>query len=279
MGRFSDIFTYAVLLAIIILYVMGKSETNPDVQTSPPIPSEQTPSKPEEPSGAELPNITPSDPTILVEVPAPTSSIGTAFAIDNQGTWLTARHVVDSCDQVALKMSSGKYVKVNVEKISTESDTALLVSKWKRPALARDFYTRRQIDERGFFLGFPQGKPGEATGKLVGRRRMVVKGRYRSSEAILAWAETGRSSGLDGSLGGLSGGPTFDTDGEIIGVVTAESMRRGRIYTVAPKTLANLISPLEKSVEADPITLKNYGRRGAMYRRNKRIAQVVCLVK
>lgn len=275
MGKFSDIFTYAVLLGIIILYVMEKSESQHDTFE----PSIETPSEPNPDIGAELPNIQPSDPTVLVEMAAPTSSIGTAFAIDNNGTWLTARHVVDSCDQVALKLNNGKYVKVEVKKISTKSDTALLTSKWKRPALARDFYNRRNIGERGFFLGYPQGKPGEATGTLVGRRRMVVKGRYRSSEAILAWAETGRSHGLEGSLGGLSGGPTFDADGEVIGLVTAESIRRGRIYTVAPKTLANLITPLNDMPEGNPITLKNYGKHAAKYRRTRRISQVVCLVE
>ncbi len=228
--------------------------------------------------GPALPNVLPSDPTVVVEIEAPTSGIGTAFAVDNKGTWVTARHVVDSCDQVGLRMGSGKYVKVNVHKVSTRSDTALLRSKWTRPPLARDFSTRRQIGEAGFFIGFPQGSPGEVSGSLFGRRRMVVRGRYRTSEAILAWVETGRSRGLKGSLGGLSGGPAFDHDGEVIGIVAAESPRRGRIYTVAPSSLDTLLAPLNAAPKSDPIALNNYGQRADKYRRTRRIAQVVCLV-
>ena len=229
--------------------------------------------------GPALPNITPSDPAVLVEIDKPSSGIGTAFAIDNKGTWLTARHVIDKCDTVALRIHGSKFTKVQVKDISNTTDVALLTSKWKRPALARDFLSRRQIGEQGFFLGFPQGRPGEAVGTLLGRRRMLVRGRYKSTEAILAWAETGRSKGLNGSLGGLSGGPAFDSDGEVIGLVAAESPRRGRIYTVAPQSLANLLEPLEKQASTDPIGMNNYGRRGDNYRRSRRIAQVYCLVK
>jgi len=45
---------------------------------------------------------------------------------------------------------------------------------------------------------------------------MVVRGRYRSDEAILAWSEIGRTKGLFGSLGGLSGAPVMDKDGKLI---------------------------------------------------------------
>jgi hypothetical protein len=51
---------------------------------------------------------------------------------------------------------------------------------------------------------------------------------------VLAWAETGRQ-GISGEpLGGISGGPTFLTNGAIIGVNSASSERRGRVLTTAP---------------------------------------------
>ncbi len=266
MKRIPDWLIYGFLLFIIFGGALKRSEPQ-DAPAPPPV------------LGPALPNVRPSDPRVIVEINEPHSGVGTAFAIDKKGTWLTARHVVDSCDQVGLRMGSSKYVKVKVKSISTATDTALLSSKWSRPPLPRDFHNRRQIGENGFFLGFPQGQPGEAAGTLMGRRRMMVRGRYRSSEAILAWAETGRSSGLKGSLGGLSGGPAFDKDGEVLGIVAAESPRRGRIYTVAPSTLAGLLEPLHAPPLADTISINNYGRRADKYRRARRIAQVVCLVK
>jgi len=105
---------------------------------------------------------------------------------------------------------------------------------------------------------------------------MIVRGRYKSDEAILAWSEIGRTKGLFGSLGGLSGAPVMDKDGEVIGVVSAESPRRGRIYTVAPENLQDLLK--DRSAEPDTLSLDTYGIQADRLRRDRRIAQVICIV-
>lgn len=263
--RIPDWLIYSVLLSIILTSANSRS-----ARRDAPLPPPEL--------GPALPNARPSDPSVLVEIEKAASGIGTAFAVDSAGTWLTARHVVDSCDQVGLRVGVNKYVKTDNARVSRATDTALISSDWSRPPLARDFATKRTIGERGFFIGFPQGQPGEVAGKLLGRHRMLVRGRYNSSEAILAWAEIGRTKGLTGSLGGLSGGPAFDVDGEVIGIVAAESPRRGRIYTVAPASLSNLLQPLTEVPGRDAITMENYGREADKYRRTRRITQVICLV-
>lgn len=263
--RIPDWLIYSVLLSIILT-----SANNRSARRDAPLPPPEL--------GPALPNARPSDPSVIVEVDKPKSGIGTAFAVDRDGTWLTARHVVDGCDQVGLRVGNNKYVRTEGTQVSSTTDTALISSDWQRPPLARDFDTRRAVGERGFFIGFPQGKPGEVAGKLLGRHRMLVRGRYKSSEAVLAWAETGRTLGLKGSLGGLSGGPVFDSDGEVIGIVAAESPRRGRIYTVAPATLSNLLTPLSREPDGDAISMENYGREADKYRRTRRVTQVICLV-
>ena len=233
-----------------------------------------TPDSPPE-LGEMLPSETPRDKRIVVAVQSPRSGIGTAFAISDNGKWMTARHVVDSCDEVGIDVGGLKIIRVDAE-VSPNSDTAILTSSWRRKSLAHDLSSQRQIGERGFFFGFPQGKPGDAVGTLLGRNRMVVRGRYRSDESILAWSEIGRSRGLRGSLGGLSGGPVLDKDGEVIGVVSAESPRRGRIYTVAPSNLKGKLSANTQSPTA--LTLQSYGLEADRLRRERRIAQVICLV-
>jgi len=264
--RIPDWLIYSILLSIILTSANKRSQGR-DAPMPPPE------------LGPALPNARPSDPSVIVDVQKSKSGIGTAFAVDGQGTWLTARHVVDSCDQVGLRMDTNKYIKTEGALVSKSTDTAIINSNWKRPPLARDFNTQRRLGERGFFIGFPQGQPGEVAGKLLGRHRMLVRGRYRSSEPILAWAEIGRTSGLKGSLGGISGGPVFDDDGEVIGLVAAESPRRGRIYTVAPASLSAILKPLNDEPRTDAITMDNYGREADKYRRNRRIAQVICLVQ
>lgn len=226
--------------------------------------------------GPMLPSESPRDENVVVNVEPATSSTGTAFAINDTGQWMTARHVVDSCTDIGLKIGAIKTLRVKAV-VSKEADLAILSSDWSRTPLPHDLNSQRQIGEAGYFFGFPQGRPGEAIGKLLGRNRMVVRGRYRSNEAILAWSEIGRTNGIFGSLGGLSGGPALDKDGEIIGVVTAENPRRGRIYTVAPTHLRQHIK--SQSTRPEPLELNAYGSKADKLRRDRRVVQVICLVR
>jgi len=262
--RVPDYILYGAIVALIVIY---SNNSQDDTNATLPPPE----------IGDLLPGDSPRDLTVLVNVDAPQSGVGTAFAITNDGAWLTARHVVDGCDKIALRMSNQTFLPVQAE-ISPNADLAVLTGNWEREPIRSDLYTPRRLGEYGFFFGFPQSRPGEVTGKLLGRGRMKVKGRYRTNEPILAWAETGRSSGLKGSLGGLSGGPVLDADGEIIGVVAAESIRRGRVYSVAPRNLRSLVNE-NKAYKARAIALDSYGLQADEYRRNRQIAQVVCLVE
>jgi serine protease Do len=129
-------------------------------------------------------------------------------------------------------------------------------------------------------VGFPQGKPGEASSRLLGRENLVVQGRGARTEPVLVWAETGRTDGLKGTLGGLSGAPALDDQGRVVGVTIAEAPRRGRIYTTAPETTARMLAaggrrPAE--LPGPTISAENYGRVADDLRRNLRVAQVVCL--
>lgn len=255
---------YALLLGVILLYSM---QSNNDVaeQQSPDL-------------GPALPDILPNDPNLIVKTKPRQSGSGTAFAIDNEGGWLTARHVVDGCDEVGLITGPGTGVKVDNVEISSKTDTAILRTKWKRPPLTPDFVETRRYNESGYFFGFPQGEAGDVIGSLIGRNQMITRGRYNTREAVFAWAETRRSRGLSGSLGGLSGAPVLDKDGELIGVITAESPRRGRIYSVVPSNMTGLVPEQDQRKKTTPLNLENYGREADGFRRDRRIAQVVCLV-
>lgn len=260
-----DWLIYAIIIFLIYLNATRASQDYiPDSPRAPDL-------------GELLPIESPRDPAVMVELENPESGVGTAFAIDNQGGWLTARHVVDGCSRLALKLGTFKAMEIEATS-SPNSDAAFLSSNWKRRPLPTDLDTQRQIGEHGFFFGFPQGKPGEAVGSLLGRHKLIVKGRYNTEEPILAWTEIGRTRGLKGSLGGLSGGPVLDKDGEVIGIVAAESPRRGRIYTVAPRTLKDLV-PSNLNLPSEPIKTDSYGSSADAYRRQRRIAQVICLVK
>jgi S1-C subfamily serine protease len=263
--RFPDWILYGVLL---LIFVMTAYEVEQDVVVA---------DAPESPGlGPMLPSDSPRDEIVLVDVAPRQSGMGTAFSINDDGMWLTARHVVDSCSSVGLRIGLGRIVPMQTQ-IVRNSDLAVLTSDWKRRALPADLEAQRQIGEIGYFFGYPQGQPGEVVGSLIGRNRMKVRGRYTNEEAILAWSELGRSRNLTGSLGGLSGAPVLDKDGEIIGVVSAESPRRGRVYSVAPRYLRGIIT--DPGTEAEALSLETYGVSADKLRRNRRIAQVICLVE
>ena len=258
---------WAFYFIIVLLLYVNAAQRSPDIDSSIPPPD----------LGPLLPGESPRDTTVLVEMDIPSSGIGTAFAVDNKGTWLTARHVIDGCDDVALNLGNGKRLRTQRAEVSRSTDIGVLKTKWRREPLANDLESVRNIGEHGYLMGFPQGKPGEVVGRLLGRHRLLVRGRYKSEEAILAWTEVGRTRGLRGSIGGMSGGPVLDADGEVIGVVAAESPRRGRVYTVAPKSLKPVIP---KGVRAEAIAISDatYGLEADRYRRERRIAQVICSV-
>lgn len=253
-------------IAVGLYLYSGANQDRIDVPTAPEAPD----------LGPLLPSQSPRDEQVLVRIDQAQSGVGTAFAIDDTGNWLTARHVVDSCSQTLLRVDDRRTLPVTVRTFP-QADIALLSAEWSRKPLPSDLDTRRKIGETGFFFGFPQGRPGEVVGSLIARNRMSVRGRYKSDEAILAWSELGRSRGLRGSLGGMSGAPVLDIDGEIIGIVTAEAPRRGRVYTVAPRYLRGLIT--EKYGTPEPLTLDSFSLSADRLRRDRRIAQVICIVQ
>ncbi|HYD89776.1 MAG TPA: serine protease [Vitreimonas sp.] len=231
--------------------------------------------------GAFLPPPSMYDPEVLVEVGPVASGMGSAFAISEEGWWLTARHVVDGCQQVGLIVSRGAAVPVQEVKRALFADLALLRTERAPAALALDTSERQfQVGQRAFHVGFPQGRPGEAYSRLIGRETLVARGRYDLEEPVLAWAELGRTTGLRGSLAGISGGPAFGANGQVIGVTIAESARRGRVYTASPSSITRLLRLEQVDAQGAPaprLTADNYGEESDDLRRQLAVAQVVCV--
>lgn len=244
-------------------------------------------------TGSFLPPPSQYDPAVLVEVGPVASGMGSAFAISPDGWWLTARHVVDGCQAVGLIVSRGAAVRVIDVKRAQFADIALLRTEDLTPegdedaparrALSLDTSERRfQIGQRAFHVGFPQGRPGEAYSRLIGRETLIARGRYNLEEPVLAWAELGRTSGLRGSLAGISGGPAIASNGQVIGITVAESSRRGRIYTASPASILRLLRVEQVEAQGTPgerLTPDNYGQESDDLRRTLAVAQVVCVAQ
>ena len=264
---------YLAVIVAILVATRGQRQRNP------------APAPPPAASGPEVlgPAIRPAspfDPQVMVEAPVTASDgVGTAFIVDDRGVWLTARHVVDGCSQVGVVAGRGRVVRASWS-IHPQADLAVLTTEGGPDAVPVTPAPRNLREgQRAYHLGFPQGRPGEATSRLIGRETLVVMGRGRRSEPVLAWAETGRTRGLEGSLAGLSGAPAFDSQGRVLGVTVAEAPRRGRIYTTAPETFVQALRTAtpDSTEPGAALTPDNYGDVADDLRREMRVAQIICL--
>ena len=82
-----DWIIYALVLGVVLWAIFSGGSDD-----APPPPPEAIREE-----GAMLPPASAFDERVLVQVTAPKSGIGTAFAINDDGQWLTARHVVEGC--------------------------------------------------------------------------------------------------------------------------------------------------------------------------------------
>jgi len=271
--RLPDWAIYGAVAAVFLAVSLGRRENADAPPASAPASGEA--------EGALLGPITPFDAAVTVdagEAPFKPSS-GTAFSISGRGRWITARHVVEGCRKPALVVGQGRAVAADV-RLAPRADIALLITDGGPAALPVAAEAPLRKGQRAFHPGFPQGRPGEVTSRLLGRETLKVFGRGSRDEPVLAWAEVGRTNGLEGTLSGLSGAPALDPQGRVVGVTIAEAPRRGRIYTTAPETFGPAIrgeQGADEDARGQTVTTEDYGRVSNRLRRDLRVAQVVCL--
>lgn len=294
--RIPDWVVYAVVLIAIVgtLFSSGSGD-NDKPRRSPrteiaatPFPDGDSSPRPRTPLviepgeiGPALPDSNAFDERVLVQVGDAEDGIGTAFAINQSGVWLTARHVVDGCTRVGLAVGHGRMVRVDEVRTSQDTDLAMLITDRAPTALQLALDRELRVGESGFHIGFPQGESGEAVSVLESRSNLVTRGRYAMEEPVLAWAERGRSEGLEGTLSGMSGGPVFDADGAVVGVTVAESPRRGRIYTASPDSIRRFLDAQGETPyggDAHPISASSYEAEADRMRDERAVVKVLCRV-
>lgn len=271
-----DWLVYVLALGVVLWALM--SAGSPDEYAPPPPPDVF------KHDGPLLPEPSALDNRILIQVDEPRSGIGTAFAVDNNGRWLTARHVVDGCDEVGVLVGPNTYVPALSVATDSKHDLALITTGRSPLATPIDLESQLKIGQAGYHVGYPQGRPGEVSSRLLSRSKLISRGYRRGEEPVLAWVEMGRTRGLSGSLGGLSGGPVFDEDGLVRGVIVAESPRRGRVYTAAPRAIAEFlenrgIAPSSSAGDDKrQFNASSYGKSADLVRRELQVVKVACSI-
>ncbi|GGB61455.1 S1 family peptidase [Blastomonas aquatica] len=234
------------ILGIVLLWVWFSGDTEQWQDT--PLRVEQfDPRNPRRP----MPEIGES---FVIADPGPQQdSQGTAFAVDRDGTWLTAQHVTNGCDRLGLVSGGGIDALVDVVQ-SVEADVSVIRQGPQAQFALVLTENLPASGNTGYHMGFPGGEPSVVVSRYIGQTYAQRGGPGGVAEPILAWAEGTRFPTADGPLGGISGGPTFDQQGRVVGVNAASTPRRGRVLTTDPMAILRLVDASTVIAEPGEVT-------------------------
>jgi serine protease Do len=140
-------------------------------------------------------------------------ALGSGFIIDPAGYVVTNNHVVDNADKVTVVLPDGSKHSAKVLGRDAKTDLALLKISTKEPLPYVSFgdSNAAQVGDWVLAVGNPFGLGGTvSTGIISARGRDIHSGPYDDYLQLDAAINRGNS-----------GGPTFNLDGQVIGINTA----------------------------------------------------------
>jgi serine protease Do len=141
-----------------------------------------------------------------------TQAQGSGFIISADGYVVTNHHVVENATEVAVTLDDGKTVPATIVGTDKKTDLALLKIKQGGPYQHVDFATATpRVGDWVIAVGNPFGLGGTVTAGIISARgRDIGAGPYDDFLQVDAPVNRGNS-----------GGPTFNTQGQVVGVNTA----------------------------------------------------------
>ena len=141
--------------------------------------------------------------------------LGSGVIISKDGLILTAAHVVESANEISVKLQNGIAFSADVISISKAADVALLklraVPSSLKPAIIGDS-NNSKIGEQILIIGAPRGLEHSLS---VGHISRKIDKNMISNGEMAGFIQT------DASINqGNSGGPMFNIKGEVIGIVS-----------------------------------------------------------
>jgi len=138
-------------------------------------------------------------------------SVGSGFIISPEGYVVTNNHVIDGGGEITVVMDDGKKLKAKLIGTDKRTDLAVLKIEGENLPFVGWSEAKPQVGEWVMAVGNPFGLGGSvSTGIISASGRAIGSGPYDDYLQIDAAVNRGNS-----------GGPTFNLDGEVIGVNTA----------------------------------------------------------
>jgi len=165
--------------------------------------------------------------------------LGSGVLISNDGKILTAAHVVQTADVASVEFSDGQVIMARVIGSDVQSDVALLqlkdMPRGVTPARLGDS-DKMEVGDQVFVIGAPYGiSQTLSVGHLSGRHRLNTNNQSTSIEFLQTDAAINS---------GNSGGPMFDMQGNVIGIVSSIMTHTGGSEGLAFATAANTAKKL-----------------------------------
>jgi serine protease Do len=172
-------------------------------------------------------------------IPTPVRYNGTGFLIEAKGLMITNAHVVKNSRNIFVQNNKGDQFKAFVVRLDVPRDVAIIKidDDQFKPYVSLPYGIRKttsDIAEPIFTLGFPRDEI------VYGEGYLSAKTGYNGDTLSCQIAVAANP--------GNSGGPVFNHNGEVIGILSAkETETEGAVFAVQSKYIYQVLDELKKS--------------------------------
>ncbi len=182
--------------------------------------------------------------------PGPAIAAGSGFVIESDGTIVTNNHVIDGATDVKITLNDGRELPAKI--IGTDPDTDLALLKVEAdgplPTVRWADSDKLRVGDPVVAIGNPFGLGGTVTAGIVSAKaREIGAGRYDDFLQIDAPINHGNS-----------GGPTFNLQGEVVGVNSAIQSPTGGNVGIGFAIPANLAKHIVADLEEDGVVERGW---------------------